>query len=268
MDRIFEENSKTRKVLVLGHRGCSERYPENTMESFRACAANPMIDGVELDVHLCSTGEVVISHDSLIKRTSGLDVVIEETPWERLSQIDVGSFKDKSFSSCRIPLLEQLFSEIGNRFYYDIEIKVPKGSDYKTLCRKTLDLIDKYGLRDHVMVSSFFPFAVRYFNRICREIPGADIYCVAKDVPKICQNGMGHIASHSTFTKPQFDQVDEEFFKSHWNLPVITWTVNSKTEAERLLSYNMDNMKVFGLIGNDPDMLANVCSEKGFCPNN
>ena len=38
----------------------------------------------------------------------------------------------------------------------------------------------------------------------------------------------------------------------------MAWTVNSPSDAERLLSYNKDEMHVFGLIGNNPDMLCDV----------
>ncbi|MCF0262600.1 MAG: hypothetical protein HUK23_06785, partial [Sphaerochaetaceae bacterium] len=117
------------KVLVFGHRGFSDKFPENTMMSFAACADNPAIDGVELDVHLCKSGEVVVAHDFSLKRTAGLDINIEDLTWDELKEIDVGSFKGSGcggldFSGARVPLLEDLFRTFGDRFIYDIELKV------------------------------------------------------------------------------------------------------------------------------------------------
>ena len=45
--------------LVLGHRGASADYPENTVLAFRE-AMRAGADGVELDVMRCASGEVVV----------------------------------------------------------------------------------------------------------------------------------------------------------------------------------------------------------------
>ncbi len=48
---------------MLGHRGASHRAPENTVEAF-ALAAAMGADGVELDVHRCADGALVVHHDA------------------------------------------------------------------------------------------------------------------------------------------------------------------------------------------------------------
>ena len=259
MDEIFLKNRDSGKVLVFGHRGYSQLYPENTMVSFEACAKQPEVDGVELDVHLCKSGEVVVAHDFSLKRTAGVDKEIEELTLDELKAIDVGSFKGAQFSDARIPLLEELLGTYGNRFIYDIELKVKAGKINGQLCKKTLDVIRKCNVQSNVMVSSFNPFALGRFGRICKHaMPTADIFCCSDDVPRSLHNGAGHWVSHSTYLKPQFSQVDEKFLSSHWNLPVITWTVNSAEEAKRLVSFNNGEkgMRVYGLIGNDPCLIA------------
>ena len=81
---LFSQLEAERKVLVFGHRGFSQEYPENTMLSFSKCAENPLVDAVELDVHLCKTGEVVVAHDFSLKRTAGIDSEIEDLTLEQL----------------------------------------------------------------------------------------------------------------------------------------------------------------------------------------
>ena len=73
-------------------------------------------------------------------------------------------------------------------------------------------------------------------------------------------NGAGHIASGSSYQKPEYKQIDSSYLRSHGRLPIITWTVNTEADAERMLGLNSDKMRVFGLIGNDPHMLAEVVS--------
>ena len=41
---------------IWAHRGCSMRYPENTLEAFEAAAKISGITGIELDVQLTSDG--------------------------------------------------------------------------------------------------------------------------------------------------------------------------------------------------------------------
>jgi len=62
--------ARTDRPLLFGHRGYSLLAPENTMKAFDLCAERN-IPGVELDVHLCKTGELVVIHDHNLRRLSG-----------------------------------------------------------------------------------------------------------------------------------------------------------------------------------------------------
>jgi len=245
------------RIFILGHRGCSQSFPENTMASFADCAANPAVDGVELDVHLCRSGEVVVCHDSSLMRTAGLDVRVEDLTYDELKDVDVGSFKDSVFADQRVPLLEDLFTTFGSRFVYDIELKVDKFRIGRRLCAAVWDLIQKHSLEGNVMVSSFNPFALRRFNRVCwYSVPTADIFDRVS-VPRLLRNGQGHLISGSSYLKPQMDCASVEFFKEK-ELPIIVWTVNTEEDASSLL----DIEGVRGLIGNDPHILAKVLKSK------
>ena len=266
-ESFFADLRKRGKVLVFGHRGMSQYYPENTMISFQKCSENPGIDAVELDVHVCRSGEVVVAHDFSLKRTAGLDVEIEDLTYDELKEIDVGSFKGPQFSYARIPLLSELFSTFGSRFIYDVELKVKAGHINRELSGKVVHLIREFHLEDRVLVSSFNPVALRAFRTACIanlvSIPTADIFEHSEGVPRLLWNGLGHFISLSTYQKPGLSQIDSSFLRSHGRLPIITWTVNTASDAERLLALNSDKMRVFGLIGNDPAMLSEVVSHWG-----
>ena len=135
----------------------------------------------------------------------------------------------------------------------------------RELSRKVLALIDGFGLRNRVLVSSFNPLALRAFNRISRcAFPSADIFEQSPNIPKPLRNGGGRLVSLASYQKPGFRQVDASLISRRNCLPIITWTVNERSEAERLLALNAPEnggkMHVFGLIGNDPNMLADVVS--------
>ena len=48
--------------VIYGHRGASGYAPENTLEAFEL-AAKMGAYGVELDVHVCKDGELIVAHD-------------------------------------------------------------------------------------------------------------------------------------------------------------------------------------------------------------
>lgn len=258
MSESLNDRLEKGKVLVFGHRGMSEYYPENTMLSFAKCAENPEIDGIELDVHICKSGQLVIAHDSSLLRTAGLDLKIEDLTLEELSRIDVGSFKDPKFSDCRIPQLGDLFCVFGKRFIYDIELKSGKNVKKRELANKVLKLINDYGLQDNVMVSSFDPSLLAIFNRRVakKSIPCADLFHRGNKYPKALWNGGGKFLSAAKLQKPHFSQVNQEYIEKYGDRPIITWTVNTRDDADRLLALNTQCTKVVGLIGNDPLMLA------------
>lgn len=55
--------------LILGHRGYSAKYLENSMQAFRA-ALDAGMDGFELDVQPTSDGVCVVLHDDDLARTA------------------------------------------------------------------------------------------------------------------------------------------------------------------------------------------------------
>jgi glycerophosphoryl diester phosphodiesterase len=76
-------------MRLIGHRGASARYAENTLAAFRAAWASGA-GGVELDVRLSADGEVVVFHDADGRRTAGQSGRIAGTPWADLARWRVG----------------------------------------------------------------------------------------------------------------------------------------------------------------------------------
>jgi glycerophosphoryl diester phosphodiesterase len=77
------------RPLVFAHRGGSHLAPENTIAAFdRAVAVGA--DGLELDVHLCSDGEVVVCHDATVDRTTDGSGAIASMTASRLAALDAG----------------------------------------------------------------------------------------------------------------------------------------------------------------------------------
>ena len=59
-------------MRIWAHRGCSLRYPENTLTAFQKAAElfDKRLTGIELDEQLTRDGEMVVIHDERIDRTT------------------------------------------------------------------------------------------------------------------------------------------------------------------------------------------------------
>ena len=76
---------------VIGHRGAMAYAPENTLASFRE-ASRRGATWVEIDVKLTADGVPIVLHDPSLKRTTGVDRLVAETPRAELPA-DVPTFE-------------------------------------------------------------------------------------------------------------------------------------------------------------------------------
>ena len=57
-------------MKIWAHRGCSQRYPENTLLAFEKAIAIKGLTGIELDIQLTKDGHMVVVHDERVDRTT------------------------------------------------------------------------------------------------------------------------------------------------------------------------------------------------------
>ena len=245
------------KPLLLGHRGASASAPENTLEAFRLCRVDG-IDGIEFDVQRCLTGELVITHDFNLQRTTGYDALVAETAWETIKTLDAGSHFSDSYRNAVIMQLDMVFEEFGNRMKYDIELKSDSIRDSR-LAAGVWESIQRHELRHNCLVSSFNPFQVRMFRQFSLDtVPTAVIYSDTPDIPRILRHGWGRHIAGCSVVKPHYPLLDIARYRPRWlrKYPVVTWTVDERETAATLL-----RMGIRGIISNDPGRLAPVFGE-------
>lgn len=80
-------------------------------------------DGIECDVHLTSDCQIVCLHDSHTKRVAGEKLRVAGHSFQKLSRLDVGSWKGKDFADERMPLLAEALGCVPPRKQIFIEIK-------------------------------------------------------------------------------------------------------------------------------------------------
>ena len=92
--------------LVLGHRGARHAAPENTHAAFDLSRVEGAA-GVELDVRIVKTGEIVVLHDPTLARvTGGADRrAVEDLPLAEALKADIGQGE-------RVPLLTDVLRKL------------------------------------------------------------------------------------------------------------------------------------------------------------
>jgi glycerophosphoryl diester phosphodiesterase len=260
-----------RRPLIFAHRGCSSLAPENTMAAFKK-ARDIGVEGIELDIHVCKTGELVVAHDDNFLRTvpegpNGGGRPVEELDYAEIRAVDVGaafgrqsgvqearSAAPGAFRGEHPPLLEQVLEELCPGMYIDIELKTHKTKD-DPLPVLTADMLKRFGDRalKSVTVSSFNPFSILAFKKFCPQVPTAVIWCADKEVPPLLRYGFGRFISHCDYLKPVYRQVNRFScfrFRSLEGRPVVPWTVDDAALARGLLKTGCD-----GVISNRPQDL-------------
>ncbi len=138
----------------FAHRGqfsADQSVPENSLPAFAAAVEAGY--GVELDVQLTKDKKVVVFHDDGLKRACGKDARVDAYTYKELLSMTLFQTKE------RIPLFTEVLETIGGKIPVIVELK--SGGDWKTLCEKTLELLNAY--QGDYCVESFDPRLVRWF---------------------------------------------------------------------------------------------------------
>lgn len=240
------------RPLVLAHRGVSSQAPENSLAAFYL-AREQGIDGVELDIHVCGSGELVVIHDESLLRTGQIDLPIRTTPLSALREHSVGGWFAQEFAAQRIPTLDEVVDVLDSNQLIDIEIKPPGFTPLKARPGSVeyllADWIQRHDVAHRVLVSSFDPLVIRRFARLAPDVAGGVIYANAREVPRMLRRGVGQVIANAKVLKPHYLQVDQQMLASanRRGRLVFAWTVDAPDVAIRLSDAGVD-----GIISNRP----------------
>jgi len=147
LDRVPLEDH----TQVMAHRGASSVAPENTLAAIQA-AIDAGANWVEIDVQETADGEIVVIHDSDLKKISGQPVKVADSTLAELQQFDIGSWFDPRFEEQRIPTLARVMDLCKNRIGVNIELKYYGGE--KRLEESVAEIVESAGMEQQVVFMS------------------------------------------------------------------------------------------------------------------
>jgi len=161
--RSIGEFSVERPVAVTAHRAGSLRAPENTLAALAQAIAEGA-DYVEIDVQETLDGEVVLLHDTDLRRVVGLPMSIWEMRYEDIEDLDVGSWFEPRFSAERIPTLRAFAAAARGRIGINIELKVSRHEI--DLARRVIAILRELDMLDQIVLSSLDTNILRRVRQI------------------------------------------------------------------------------------------------------
>jgi glycerophosphoryl diester phosphodiesterase len=231
-------------ILVVAHRGFSGAAPENTLIAFQK-AIEIGSDMIELDVHLSRDGELVVIHDETLERTTNGKGMVADHTLNELKKLDAGSSFGPQFAGEIIPTLKEVLELAKGRALVNVEIKNPTHKRYSIteLAEKTLAEVQKAGMIDKVIFSSFNPASLEWilFHRpwnSLRDIPGSKEYSVLN-------------LRNIHLTREKIAEIKKAGKK------INVYTVNPEEEIRQFVEWGVD-----GIITNHPDRLLKILQKR------
>lgn len=237
------------RTLNFAHRGFTERAPENSLAAF-AAALELGVDGIELDVRSCKTGEVVVFHDPTLNRlTDGRGFVKHKTLTELKNLRIVTQHADLHQS---IPTLAEVIELVGDRAILNIEIKT-KGLPKDHIEERVVDILKGYGIAYKTLISSFNPLVIRRLRKIDDQLitgflMDKNFGLLYSELPITRLAGARAVHLEQSLASDPFIHKIREF-----GLYCLVWSVNDPQEMQRLI-----NLGVQGIITDKPDLLKNI----------
>ena len=216
------------QTQIIGHRGAMGHAPENTVLSVKKALALG-VDGIEIDVFRCQSGEIVVFHDKRLQKLTDGKGKIETRTWVELQELLVMDREP-------IPLLAEIIALVNGRVRLNIELKGKNTSKGVFDIMQTAVESGRWKM-NQLFVSSFDWEELREFRKLTNQFGIAvltdknplNAIPVAHELDAFAIN-----PNHKKLTQDKINQIQGEGFE------ILTWTVNDTTRIHELTSWGVD----------------------------
>jgi glycerophosphoryl diester phosphodiesterase len=207
------------RPLLLGHRGARHAAPENTFAAFEL-ALEEGAEGVELDVRMNGSGDVIVCHDVTLERVTGGK---DRRPIHALSTAECRAVRLQDGEP--LPFLKDVLEWAARRgAVVNIELKMD-GRQRPALVRAVAELAGRHGSPGDLLMSSFNALTVLAYRALAPSLASAWLARA------------GQSAVHPKHTLITAERLAR--WKAHVGR-VHTWTVNDPARARELAALGVD----------------------------
>lgn len=233
------------KPLIVAHRGASYKAPENTLAAFKL-AFEEKADFIEADFWLSGDDEIVCIHDSNTSRVSNKKLKIKSSQLIDLKNLDVGSWKNQSYTGEKIPSLKEIIQIIPDGKGIQIEIK----DNREKIIMKLKEILDENIIEnERIRIISFHRNIVRAAKKYLPEIKSYLIFgwyfskgkyfkmltqrMILKKLKTVFCDGV--VLYNNSYIDENFVRILREN-----NLDICVYNVEREKDAVRLSSLEID----------------------------
>lgn len=226
------------EITVTSHRGYSAAAPENTLPAFEA-AIEAGADCAELDVQMTKDGVVVLTHDTNLKRTTGVDANVYDLTYAEIKALDAGSFFGEEYAGTKIATLDEVIKLCKGKIRLNIEIK--SSPQTPTLESETARIILENNFENDCVVTSLDYESLVKIKDAASQITTGYILPVALGSYYDLED-VDFFSLESTFITEQV------ILQAHLRGKTVSaWTVDRDEDLKRMIKIGVDD-----LITDDP----------------
>ena len=233
--------------VIFAHRGASAHAPENTLAAFEL-ALHQQADALELDVKLTSDGQVIVMHDANLERTTGARGLVKDFSLAEVRSLSAGHWFDAAFENEKVPLLEEVLEAFGKRILINIELtnyNTPRDALVETVCV----LVQRLGVQDHIIFSSFIPGNLAKAKHLLPEVPRALL--ALNGLLGAWSRSFGFAFGQYEALHPYLSNTTQQQIQRVHRLGrrIHVWTVNAVEDMRLLFKWGVD-----GIFTDDPQL--------------
>ena len=202
---------------IIAHRGASHDCLENTLDAFATALAQGA-DGIELDVHPTTDGQVVVHHDPQVRDQTGRGFSITGTSAAVLRTIKLRNGES-------VPLLDEVLDLVGNRAVVYIEVKGVNAEQAVVDC----------AARHPSCRVAVHSFDHRIPQRVRTLAPHIPVGLLSTSYPVDMKGFIGGVAPNALWQHAAMIDAALVTAAAQLGTRVIAWTVNDARDARTLV---------------------------------
>ena len=221
-------------VKMIAHRGASALESENSCAAFIA-AANRTYYGIETDVHVTLDGKFVVIHDDSTSRTTGKDMIVEQTRYEDLKKLNLFDKGEKySRSDLVIPDLVdyiRICKRYGKKAVLELKNQMKE--------EHILGIVNEIKREDYLDEVIFISFALENLLILRKHLPTQPMQYLVKSIDKtvievLLKNNFGVDVLYKHLSAEQ-----AKLLKSK-GISINVWTCDDADIGEKMAEFGVD----------------------------
>ena len=228
-------------MITIGHRGAAGYAPENTISSIQK-ALDLNAKGIEIDIHRCRTGEIVVIHDETVDRTTNGSGNVTDLSWQDLQELRIGTYET-------IPCLETILDMLPKSILLNIELKGKGCTEGCLDCIENAVSASKLSYANFILSSFDWDMLKEVRQRhetirigILEENDWEKAMRMAFDLDAFAIH-----PDFQTLTAKKVKEAQEKGYR------VFPWTVNEDNAIEQMMDWEID-----GIITDYPDRVESL----------